>query len=242
MNDDFIMTDEQLVIYNKYLEHFNEADNDLDGEPCSPEEYFRFYERERRTPQEILNELLKQVYHFIEVGEDQKAADEILLCGEKLKILNKALDVFCQMCKDEGLIYRTIIDHYTSHGYNYPKKIMMKAKRIAPNIPDSERYHDLPRTKEVTVYRATASRLEQAKNEISWTINKDVAIWFAYKSNDIHSSIFSGLHVYQGIINYDKIIAYTNDRNECEVMQYRNVRNIIEIFPTKEEIERAIKS
>ena len=117
------------------------------------------------------------------------------------------------------------------------KKIIMRAKQIAPNIPDSERYHDLPRTKEVIVYRGTASTADQAKNEISWTTNKDIAVWFAYRYHEVNSDNLPDLRVYQGVISYDKIIAYDNSRNEFEVIQHRNVRNITEIFPTEEEIK-----
>ena len=150
-----------------------------------------------------------------------------------LGLLNRFYTSFA----DSAILYDCIIEVYTGHTYRFPKQIIMKAKQIAPNIPDSIRYNDLPRTKEVAIYRATASSPKQAKNEISWTTNKDVAIWFAYRYHEANSDNLPDLHVYQGTIDYDKIIAYYNGRSEFEVMQHRNVRNITEIFPTDEEIK-----
>ena len=174
-------------------------------------------------------------------GEEAQAAEIIKMYGDVHDFPNfgdvALLEHFYKLFKDNAILYDCIISVYSMHGYCFPKKIIMKAKQIAPEIPDSIRYNDLPRTKEVIVYRGTASTADQAKNEISWTTNKDIAVWFAYRYHEVNSDNLPDLHVYQGTINYDKIIAYYNGRSEFEVMQHRNVRNITEIFPTDEEIK-----
>lgn len=174
-------------------------------------------------------------------GEEAQAAEIIKMYGDVHDFPNfgdvALLEHFYKLFKDNAILYDCIISVYSMHGYCFPKKIIMKAKQIAPEIPDSIRYNDLPRTKKVIVYRGTASTAEQAKNEISWTTNKDIAVWFAYRYHEVNSDNLPDLHVYQGVISYDKIIAYDNSRNEFEVIQHRNVRNITEIFPTDEEIK-----
>ena len=199
-----------------------------------------------KTPQEKFESYLSEIIPLLTSGEEQEVADKVIsynfynddqITQEVLKyICNHYIDDFI----DESIVYNMIIQCYLYNGYNFPKQIMLKAKQLSRFIPDNIRCTDLPKTKEVTIYRATASTAEQAKKEISWTINKDVGIWFAYRFHEAES--MPDLHLYQGLIDYDKIIAYTNDRNEYEVIQHRNVRDIIEIFPTEEEIERAMKA
>ena len=41
------------------------------------------------------------------------------------------------------------------------------------------------------------------------------------------------VHVYQATIKADKIIAYLNYRNEFEVLQYRNIKDVQEITPLR---------
>lgn len=173
-------------------------------------------------------------------GEEAQAAEIIKMYGDVHDFPNfgdvALLEHFYKLFKDNAILYDCIISVYSMHGYCFPKKIMLKAKQIAPNIPDSMRYNDLPRTKEIIVYRGTASSPEQAKNELSWTTNKDVAVRFAYRYNPEDKSLKKTRNLYQGVISYNRIIAYTNDRNEFEVLQHRNVRNITEIFVTDDEV------
>ena len=48
------------------------------------------------------------------------------------------------------------------------------------------------------------------------------------------------LHVYTGTISRNKIIAYTNERGEFEVIQHGSVKNISELHPTEKEVKEAI--
>lgn len=213
---------------NELMEKLNK------GETVTVEDYYAHSERK-------YFDAIKEISELLSDGNEAEAAEIITLYGDDVlfKRFNSRnlLQMFYTSFENNEILYQCILNVYTHDGYNFPKKMILKAKQLSKNIPDSIRYNDLPRTKEITVYRATASSPEQAKNEISWTTNKDVAIWFAYRYHEVNSANLPDLHVYQGTIDYDKIIAYDNDRSEFEVMQHRNVRNITEIFPTDEEIK-----
>ena len=79
---------------------------------------------------------------------------------------------------------------------------------------------------EIEVYRAGEESLNRAAYRISWTTSLDVAKWF-YDRAAARSQ--PQRHIYKGVIKPEKIIWYTDGRQEKEVMQYNSVRNIIEI-------------
>ena len=86
----------------------------------------------------------------------------------------------------------------------------------------------------LTVYRATPSSIDQKiGTELSWTTSKDVAVWF-------YQRLLGDKHLYKATIFKDKIIAYTNCRNEFEVLQHRGVKNIEEVSVSQEDIDHAI--
>ena len=79
---------------------------------------------------------------------------------------------------------------------------------------------------EIEIYRAGAEPLDKAAYRISWTTSLDVAKCF-------HDRAVARLqpqrHIYKGVIKPEKIICYTDDRQEKEVMQYNSVKNIVEL-------------
>ena len=75
-----------------------------------------------------------------------------------------------------------------------------------------------------TVYRAGEEPIDKAKFRISWTLSEAVALFFLNEYGKRHAS-----HLYRGKIRREKVIAYTNTRNEEEIMQYRNVFDIEDI-------------
>ena len=77
--------------------------------------------------------------------------------------------------------------------------------------------------KEITIYRAGEEPIEKAKYRISWTSDIEVARKFLYVYN---YSKYRAKYLYKGVIKTDKIIAYYNEREEHEILQYRNVQNI----------------
>lgn len=189
-------------------------------------------------------ESIQELQDLFKSGDEQGAAELISIRFGNWGPYRSAyvLSLYYDCFKDQPTLYRCIIDVYVNDGYNFPKRLIMRAKEIAPQIPPSERFNDLPDGDTITVYQATSAPIEQARNGISWTTNKNVAIWFAYRRAYLarqHDVDEESLHVYTGTIKRDKIIAYTNSRNEYEVIQHRNVKVIDELHPTPEEVEAA---
>lgn len=81
-----------------------------------------------------------------------------------------------------------------------------------------------------TIYRGSSSDISRAPLSLSWSLSYDVAEWFARRNNFLYQL---PVHVYQATIKADKIIAYLNYRNEFEVLQYRNIKDVQEIAPLR---------
>ena len=131
--------------------------------------------------------------------------------------------------------YRITIGIYTDDGYLFPRHFIIGLKHIKPNnylkeLPDVFRAID-----PITVYRATSMSPHSARTELSWTTNRNVAIWFYQR---LHKSV---RRLYAATICKNRIIAYTNQRKEFEVIQHCGVQNIQEVHVTDEEIEMAIE-
>lgn len=114
---------------------------------------------------------------------------------------------------------------YTHNGDHIPtvRKYVRQARKYAPiekRIPAE--MIDLP---EIEVYRAGAESLDKATYRISWTTSIDVAKWFYDRAVARRQP---QRHIYKGIIKPEKIIWYTDGRQEKEVMQYNSVKNIVE--------------
>lgn len=180
--------------------------------------------------------LLDRVYRLLLDGEEQKAADTIPLISDTGKWKSShVLQLVADQFTDMGVLYRCIIDTYTHDGYNFPKSVMIKAKRIAPTISPKERFGDLSPDDLITVYRAANTPIGQVRNDLSWTTEKHVAVWFANRAAPLPP-----LRVYQGQIQRSKIIAFTNERNEHEVIQHSSVKDIVELSVTAADIEAAM--
>ena len=106
----------------------------------------------------------------------------------------------------------------------------LEARIIRPEnwrdaLPESVRDLDT-----FTIYRGSSSDISRAPLSLSWSLSYDVAEWFARRNNFLYQL---PVHVYQATIKADKIIAYLNYRNEFEVLQYRNIKDVQEITPLR---------
>ena len=104
------------------------------------------------------------------------------------------------------------------------RKYVRQARKYAPiekRIPD-----ELIALPEIEIYRAGTEPLNKAAYRISWTTSLDVAKWFYDRAVTFR---WPQRHIYKGIIKPEKIICYSDGRKEKEVMQYNNVRNIVEL-------------
>lgn len=121
--------------------------------------------------------------------------------------------------------YSIPMDCYIHNGDRMPivRKYVQRAIQYAPlekRIPA-----EMISLKEIEVYRAGMEPIEQAQHRISWTTSLAVAQWFYDRANFRHCPC----HLYKGIITPEKIICFTDNRQEKEVMQYGSVTNIVEI-------------
>ena len=127
---------------------------------------------------------------------------------------------------------RFALEHYDNHGDHSPiiRKYVRRARIIRPEnwrdaLPESVRDLDT-----FTIYRGSNSDISRAPLSLSWSLSYDVAEWFARRNNFLYQL---PVHVYQATIKADKIIAYLNYRNEFEVLQYRNIKDVQEITPLR---------
>lgn len=185
---------------------------------------------------------LSKVLFLLRDGKEQEAADAITLAGNwGMWRSANILSVVYEKFSDMEILYRCIIDTYVGDGYNFPKRVMIKAKKISHCISQGERLGDLLPGDLITVYRAANTPISKVHNDISWTTEKNVAVWFANRGSYFSDGKITLLHVYQGQIQREKIIAFTNDRNEYEVIQHSSVKNIVELPITEVDIKAAME-
>lgn len=124
--------------------------------------------------------------------------------------------------------YWATLDVYVSNGYNFPKNLIFDLMKIRP----TDYLRELPLENfdndEITIYRASTTYIHDEfgktdlLDELSWTTSIDVASWFfeRYERSGCNA------YLYQGKIKKQDIIAYSNSRNEFEVIQFRGVNDI----------------
>ncbi len=124
--------------------------------------------------------------------------------------------------------YQIAIDLYTDKGdlYNEILDIVKDGNEYRPDDWNKEMPECVRNDTTFTVYRAGAENIDNAAECISWTLWRDVAEWFAER----HEHYGQGTqHLYKATISADDVIAFTNERQEFEIIQYYGVREIEEI-------------
>lgn len=124
----------------------------------------------------------------------------------------------------DNLKYDFAVNSYDHHGDSIPavrRAVRSLTKYNAGKVILPQEY----RGKEViTVYRAGEEPLTKARYRISWTLSKEVAEFFAYEWSGRHAN-----HLYRAKIKPARILAYDDDREEQEVMQYMAVYDVEEL-------------
>ena len=182
---------------------------------------------------------------FEEIDEEN-LANKILLMGNSGPYTSKdCLKDNIQRFQDKRILFDLILNVYVNDGYGFPRSVIQKAKSIAKEIPQEERLKGLPDGDPVTVYRADSwwitNSLSPVKTAPSWTTNKNVAIWFAYRwywayKEHGEEPPAPPLTIWKAEIPRNKIIAYLTGRGEFEVLQHNNVKNL-EILPPPTDVE-----
>ncbi len=208
---------------NKYLEEARNAPGTVLLSLTAEEAQLLQEDRKRKTR--------TQIEEALNNGDLQKAANLIDLnagnWGHEQQLL---LLLYSDRFTDAQILFDLIISVYQNDGYEFPKGLIKTAKRIAKEVPPDHRLFGLPEGETITIYRGdiitNPDCYSKMRSKVSWTINKACAVWFANRI---------GGAVWQGTINRDRIIAYTNERKEFEVMQYMNVHDlrICDIAPDK---------
>jgi len=126
------------------------------------------------------------------------------------------------------LKYQLACMHYVNKGDTYPvlRRILRDNRSCRPEnwrdeLPEAVRDNEV-----FTVYRAGSQTIDKVRYSMSWTLSRDVAEWFADR-NDHYGC--PEQHIYRATIAADKVIAYLNERNEFEIIQFRNVKNVVEL-------------
>ena len=188
-----------------------------------------------------LNHRLGLVGEALNNGNMEEAASLIRFSGNFGHCSQFLLKCFYDRFSDREL-YPLIINVYVNDGYDFPKQLIMKAKKIRPEDrfekPLEEEYgyeqfNDMPEGDIWTVYRATYNPIEKVKYDPSWTIDLGCAAWFANRPKRFDQEPMS---LYKAKIKKADVIAYTDDRSEKEVIQYRSVYDIEQIYLSEDEM------
>ena len=137
-------------------------------------------------------------------------------------------------CVPDEHRYNFLLDLYAHGGDGVAairKEVRTALKYGSPILPP-----ELDGMDTITVYRAGDEDIKKAAYRLSWSTDRERAEWFM-----IYSGLrkASDMHLYQGEIKREKIIAYVDSREESEIVQYRGVKNIQEIgFMTYQDVIR----
>ena len=114
-----------------------------------------------------------------------------------------------------------LFTHNGDHCANIRKALTKVRKYGSPELPDWMKGKEV-----ITVYRGCGSPIKTVGEGISWSTNRKVAEFFANRCT-VKRGVTGRL--YEAKIHPEDIIAYTNAREEQEVMQYRKVFDIKEL-------------
>ena len=160
--------------------------------------------------------------------DDKGAADALYTCEVFASNGPQLLLKYADRFTDPVVLYDLIISVYTDNGYNFPKRLIQIAKHTSKRVPDEHRLVGLPDGDPITVYRGTSVANPDCANvmkaAVSWTTDLSTAVWFANRISNPNTGNGKGA-VWQATIPRNKIIAYTQDRNESEIIQHMNVQN-----------------
>lgn len=168
-------------------------------------------------------ERLENIWTQMEIewlnGEWEKLSNSIVFSPE---LYEESFARFYN-CLPDDLQRKTAIEAYMQHGDSF--NAVCKAVTALAGRPTHGLYElpeELSKQEVIRVYRAGVESIDKASDCMSWTTDLAVAQWFQTRNNvrDWESTIYTGL------IRTKDIIAYTDDRKEKEVIQYKAVYDI----------------
>lgn len=158
--------------------------------------------------------LLSNLFKYKKEKDWQRFCD-LVLCNPIM--IPYAMIVYDEMPTE----YRRdfIVGCYIHHGNSCPT--VRKAVRQLPKNGINELPEDLRCAEYITVYRAGEEPLSKAQYRLSWTTSKEKALFFINDYIGSHAN-----YLYEAKIRPCDVIAYTDDREEKEVLQYRKVYDV----------------
>lgn len=174
-------------------------------------------EYQRREYKRLKKMFMPELMESRRAGDWQRFIDFALA---HYQVMPEAFSFFDEV--PDKLKYQFAIDAYMHHGDSVPgvrKTVRSALKWGRPELPK-----EIADAREITVYRAGEEPIEKARYRLSWTTDKAVAVFFLDEYLHRHAS-----HLYTGKIRPEHIIAYTNKREEKEIIQYRHVYDIEDI-------------
>lgn len=166
------------------------------------------YERQKRVFLPVIDELAK-------AGKWQEFSIQVQAVYE---VMPEAFSLYYKGMPEQ---YRRgfVVGCYVHHGDSIPecrKALVQLPKNGVNELP--EEYRKRPY---ITVYRAGEEDIDETQYKISWTLDIKVAEFFMYTWRSRHANA-----IYKAKIKPDDVIAFTNERQEQEVMQFRGVYDI----------------
>lgn len=166
------------------------------------------YNRQRNHFLPIIQQLAKE-------GKWQEFCDRVIAVYE---VMPDAFNLYYEDIPKE-LRRDFVLTCYSDHGDSIPacRKAVRGLERNGINeLPTEYANQDY-----ITVYRAGEEPIEKANYRLSWTLSEDVARFFYDTYKHRHANA-----IYKAKIRPCDVIAYMNDRDEQEVLQYRKVYDI----------------
>lgn len=184
-----------------------------------------FAEFQKRVYMRQKNRFLTELLEYRAAGEWEKFINTALCVYE---VMPEAFMFYNEV--PDNLKYDFAIEAYQNHGDSIPA--VRKAVRGAAKYGKAKLPAELQKQEAITVYRAGEEDITKCEYRLSWTTDFDVALFFLNTYRGRHASF-----LYTAQIKPADIIAYTDDRKEKEVIQYRKVFNIKDITHTNKHTE-----
>lgn len=196
-------------------------------------ELFLIQEENKEKPTFGLN--IEDVYHAIEKREQEVANNEYF--GSILALTDTMrLEYFKLLIDKKGQnipnLYHLFISNYNHSDYGFSTidpeilQIICNSKTEQEKQLTQQKIKDLPDT--ITVYRGGNSISTSYEKSYSWTLDINIANFFAVRRGN------GPAYIAKGQIKKEDIIEYIDDRNEQEVLIDPNKVTILEVIDLKE--------
>lgn len=175
-------------------------------------------------------EMKTLIYYFTErdnlvnelqINEDE-ALDRIFLMVDN-RLAERGFKKIYNLISSENKRYKLFISVQTMGGYKnqYNKNILSDIRKMFHSKYDEPLLNYVDNEGYIKIFRGVTNYSNNIEKTLSWTINKDKALWFAKRLPA------EWRYLYEGKIKLKNIICFINDREEEEVIaKYADIENI----------------